>query len=193
MASRVTALRSSLDALAPPSGTEPRAQPHPEALAELIARYERPLLQYTRRLVGDAEQAKDVVQEAFLRLVKDGPTDEDHARAWLYTVCRNLAFDQKRQERRVQTPLELSKTDPPTVTELLVQKEEGVAVQQLLLLLPANQREVVRLKFQAGLSYKEIAAVTALSVSNVGFLLHVALKTLRRLFEEERRRSEVQS
>jgi RNA polymerase sigma factor (sigma-70 family) len=193
VASRVTAFRSSLDAPTPVSGTAPQASAAPEALAELIARYERPLLQYTHRLVGDSEQAKDVVQEAFLRLVKDGPRDEDHARAWLYTVCRNLAFDQRRQERRVQTPPELSKTDPPTVTELLVKREEGVAVQQLLLQLPANQREVVRLKFQAGLSYKEIAAVTSLSVSNVGFLLHVALKTLRRHFEEERRRSEVQS
>ncbi len=45
--------------------------------------------------------------------------------------------------------------------------------------LPENQREVVRLKFQNDLSYKEIAEVTELSVSNVGFLLHTALKTLR--------------
>jgi RNA polymerase sigma-70 factor (ECF subfamily) len=46
-------------------------------------------------------------------------------------------------------------------------------------MLPVNQREVVRLKFQNQLSYEEIAAVTSLSVSNVGFLLHTALKTLR--------------
>ena len=45
--------------------------------------------------------------------------------------------------------------------------------------LPNNQQEVVRLKFQNGMSYKEIAAVTELSVSNVGFLLHTALDTLR--------------
>ena len=45
--------------------------------------------------------------------------------------------------------------------------------------LPDNQREVVRLKFQCGLSYKEIAAVTGLSVTNVGYLIHTALKKLR--------------
>lgn len=50
---------------------------------------------------------------------------------------------------------------------------------RFLALLPVNQREVVRLKFQNQLSYQEIAAVTSLSVSNVGFLLHTALKTLR--------------
>jgi RNA polymerase sigma-70 factor (ECF subfamily) len=46
-------------------------------------------------------------------------------------------------------------------------------------LLPPKQREVVRLKFQAQLSYEEIAAITSLSVSNVGVLLHTAIRTLR--------------
>ena len=46
--------------------------------------------------------------------------------------------------------------------------------------LPANQREVVRLKFQNDLSYKEIAEVTGLSVTNVGFLLHTAIEAMRR-------------
>ena len=45
--------------------------------------------------------------------------------------------------------------------------------------LTENQQEVVRLKFQRGLSYKEIAAVTELSVSNVGYLIHTAIKRLR--------------
>ena len=46
--------------------------------------------------------------------------------------------------------------------------------------LPANQREVLRLKFQGGMSYKEIASALELSVSNVGFLLHSGLKRLRK-------------
>jgi RNA polymerase sigma-70 factor (ECF subfamily) len=45
--------------------------------------------------------------------------------------------------------------------------------------LPANQQEVVRLKFQNSLSYKEISAITGLSVTNVGYLLHTAIQTLR--------------
>ena len=46
-------------------------------------------------------------------------------------------------------------------------------------MLPENQQEVVRLKFQNGMSYREIATVTELSVSNVGFLLHAAIQALR--------------
>jgi RNA polymerase sigma-70 factor (ECF subfamily) len=52
--------------------------------------------------------------------------------------------------------------------------------------LPANQQEAIRLKFQHELSYKQIAEVTQLSVSNVGFLIHTGLKTLRQRLNPER-------
>ena len=58
-------------------------------------------------------------------------------------------------------------------------RETGGTVLRLLAGLPPNQQEVVRLRFQSGLSYKEIAEVTRLSVTNVGFLIHTAIKTLR--------------
>lgn len=57
--------------------------------------------------------------------------------------------------------------------------------------LPKNQREVVYLKFQCDLSYKEISEITKLSVTNVGFLMHTALKNLRKeLLSEPVRRSQ---
>ena len=52
--------------------------------------------------------------------------------------------------------------------------------------LPPNQQEVVRLKFQNGFSYKEIARITELSVTNVGFLIHTAVTNLRREFAAQR-------
>jgi len=55
----------------------------------------------------------------------------------------------------------------------------------MLAALPLNQREVVRLKFQNGLSYQEISRVTSLTVTNVGFLLHTALKTIRHQLQAE--------
>jgi RNA polymerase sigma-70 factor (ECF subfamily) len=54
----------------------------------------------------------------------------------------------------------------------------GVA--EVIEALPDRQREVIRLKFQQGLSYKEISSVTGLSVSNVGFLVHTGVKTIRK-------------
>ena len=59
------------------------------------------------------------------------------------------------------------------------QQDTAIRVLQSVDRLSENQREVVRLKFQGGLSYKEIAAVTELSVSNVGYLIHTAIKKLR--------------
>ena len=50
---------------------------------------------------------------------------------------------------------------------------------RILATLPPNQQEVIRLRFQDGLRYREIAAVTQLSLSNVGYLIHTAIKTIR--------------
>ena len=61
----------------------------------------------------------------------------------------------------------------------LERAEQHAAVLKLISQLPHNQQEVVRLKFQNGFSYQEISRITSLSVGNVGFILHTALKALR--------------
>jgi RNA polymerase sigma-70 factor (ECF subfamily) len=58
-------------------------------------------------------------------------------------------------------------------------RDSAGQVMEMLDRLPANQQETIRLKFQNGLSYREISAVTGLSVSHVGVLIHTGLKTLR--------------
>ncbi|MEI9896470.1 MAG: sigma-70 family RNA polymerase sigma factor [Chthoniobacter sp.] len=69
--------------------------------------------------------------------------------------------------------------------DALEQREAATSLFHLLDALPSNQREVIRLKFQNDLSYREIADVTQLSVTNVGFLLHTGLKKLRALLREQ--------
>jgi RNA polymerase sigma factor (sigma-70 family) len=64
----------------------------------------------------------------------------------------------------------------------LEQAETRASVLELIGGLPPNQQEVVRLKFQHGFSYKEIARITGLSVTNVGFLIHTAVSRLRTAF-----------
>ncbi len=61
----------------------------------------------------------------------------------------------------------------------LERSEQHAAVLRLITQLPPNQQEVVRLKFQNGFSYQEISRITSLSVTNVGFILHTAIKNLR--------------
>lgn len=76
----------------------------------------------------------------------------------------------------------ISEQTPSAVPEpgkLVEQGDQHAHVLRMLQHLPENQREVVRLKFQNGMSYKEIATVTELTVTNVGYLLHTAIQTLR--------------
>lgn len=146
------------------------------------------LVTYVQHLVGDLETARDVVQDTFLRLFhEDDRSVQDHAVPWLYTVCRRRALDVLRRQRRMtavdEAQLEaLASLEPDPATRAEGRDTANEALGLLERLAP-NQREVVVLKFLNALSYKEISELTGLSVSNVGFLLHTALRQLRRHLE----------
>ena len=149
---------------------------------DALSRYERSLVRYASAIVGSAS-ATDVVQETFLRLCKqDRQTVEPRLRAWLFTVCRNRALDMRRDDRHA-TPVaevdEVMQTESEGPAEALLRKEAMTRVLGALDTLPEKQKEVVLLKFSGDLSYQEIADVLGTSASNVGFLLHTALKSLR--------------
>jgi RNA polymerase sigma-70 factor (ECF subfamily) len=149
----------------------------------LLERHEGPLLRYATRITGSGELAREVVQDTFCRLCAQ-PREKvaGHEAEWLFTVCRNRALDVRRKEGRMQTSDAVLAAQPsaaPPPGAAAEGKETLGRILRCLDGLPPNQREVVLLKFQSGLSYKEIAGVTQLSVSNVGYLLHTALKTLR--------------
>lgn len=144
------------------------------------------LVRYTARLTPDLDTARDVVQDAFVRLCRaDRAAIGERVDLWLFTVCRNRAFDLYRKDRRM-TPL----TEAAARTQAVADADPEAAALRLdahgrllalLATLTDRQQEVVRLKFQHELSYAEIAQVTGLSVANVGYLLHMALKRLREL------------
>jgi RNA polymerase sigma-70 factor (ECF subfamily) len=141
-------------------------------------------LRYASRLLRDPDRARDVVQDTFLRLCREEPGSLDgHLVAWLFTVCRNRALDLLRKEGRF-TPLEdgtvPARSAPgPTPDRALEEQEALEAVREVLARLPASQREALQLKFNDGLSYKEISAVTGFTVSHVGVLIHDGLKAIR--------------
>jgi RNA polymerase sigma-70 factor (ECF subfamily) len=149
-------------------------------VCEALDLHERPLIRYAKWLLGDIESARDVVQETFLRLCKEDPVRlEGRVAPWLFTVCRNLALDTRRKNTRLAP---LDDAEVPVAYDLEAQHDARQALDRIVDILdtlPRNQREVVYLKFQGGLSYKEISAITELSVSNVGFLLHKAVRAIR--------------
>lgn len=150
-----------------------------------VEQFQALLLRYATRLVGDPDRARDVVQDTFVRLVaQPAAAVEGHLAEWLFTVCRNRAFDLNRKEGRMKQ-FEEGAMERVVATEArpgaaLEAGETHAAILRLIDQLPPHQQEVIRLKFQNGFSYKEISRITALSVGNVGFLIHTAIKTLRR-------------
>ncbi len=142
------------------------------------------LTRYAASILGDADAARDVVQDVFLRLWKDKPSGmEEFLRPWLFRVCRNCALDLRRKEGRMKPMTDnqavRTASESPDPQAMAERQDSHARLMNMMRTLPENQQEVVRLKFQNGMSYKEIAAVTDLTVTNVGFLLHTALTTLR--------------
>lgn len=150
----------------------------------LVEHYEKPLCRYALSLAGNLACAKDAVQETFLRLCKaDRGRIEGHEAAWLFRVCRSRVIDMQRKEQPMQTltPQHASSLAEPgsNPAESAMQDDARQVLPGLMSRLPGRQREAIRLKFQQGLSYREIARVMKTSEGNVGFLIHHGVKSLR--------------
>jgi RNA polymerase sigma factor (sigma-70 family) len=153
-----------------------------EWILSAVAEHQGRLIRFALRITGDLEAARDVVQDTFLRLCREDPAHVGSVPAWLFRVCRNRAVDVRRKEG----PLERiddaaaapSEGDGP---HALLERDEGIRrVRRELSSLGPAMQEVLRLRFQEELSYKEIAEVTGKSVSHVGVLIHDGVKELRR-------------
>ncbi len=163
-------------------GRQPGAKA--EWIRGVLAEHETALLRYAQRLTGDPQAAQDVVQETFLRLCKAERGEVDgHVGPWLFRVCRQRVLDLQRKEQRmpiVETGAVNGCASQITAPDQQCQTTEDARVAlQALAALSADQQEVVRLKFSNGLSYRDISVVTGHSVSNVGVLLHTAIKKIR--------------
>lgn len=165
--------------------------PGPKTIEELFAALESPLLSYALRFTGELAVAEDVVQEAFMKLHVDFEQVQQPQR-WLYRTVRNLALNQRRDASKTvsldapfaggaateQGPMAHC-PDTASFPDEQIIRLEGIGLVRLgLETLDERSREIIRLKFNDELSYKEIAARTGLTVGNVGFILHHALKSI---------------
>jgi len=158
-----------------------------ETIEELFAALESPLLSYALRLAGQRSVAEDLVQEAFMRLHAQFEEVRE-PRRWLYRTVHNLALNQRREVGKI-VPLEQpagngtttgnEAADPQPLPDEQIIRLEGIGLVRLSLeTLDERSRELIRLKFNEELSYKEIGARTGLTVGHVGYLLHHALKAI---------------
>src|SRR5436190_20190711 len=162
--------------------------PGSETIEELFAALESPLLNYAFRLAGERTVAEDMVQDAFMKLHAQF-AEVREPRRWLYRTVHNLALNHRRQERKI-VPLQpvtgldesasaLDTADPEPLPDEQIIRWEGIGLVRLSLgALDERSREVVRLKFDEDLSYKQISERTGLATGHVGYLLHHALKTI---------------
>jgi RNA polymerase sigma-70 factor (ECF subfamily) len=167
-----------------PKGRETQDNEDATFLERTFLEQQAPLTRYAAKLLNDPDRARDVVQDTFVRLMQQSrAVVEGHTVEWLFTVCRHRALDILRKEGRMKRfeegEVERVAAEDPRPGRAIEAAETQASILELIGRLPANQQEVVRLKFQNGFSYKEISRITELSVTNVGFIIHTAVARLR--------------
>ncbi len=164
--------------------TDPGVVP-PEPLETLFVALESPLLAFAMKLVQQTETAQDIVQEAFIRLHADFASVRQ-PRPWLYRTVHNLALNHHRKQRKIislagaeggdETP---DFPDQSPTPDLELERIENAEQTRCgLETLDERSRQLIRLKFEENCSYRRISELTGLSIGNVGYILHHALKTL---------------
>ena len=155
----------------------------------ILRRFEKPLIQFATRSIGDRERARDVVQETFVKFQNNGTKEQPEPATWLFTVCRNGALNVCRKEKRLtfldEELIEKHEAEhQPMPFDRLEHDEASGFLMRILATLPPRQQEVLQLKFQNDLSYQQIAEITKTTANNVGVLIHTALKTLRQRYRQ---------
>jgi len=141
----------------------------------LFVRHHDGVFRYLSRILGQAETARDLTQEVFLRVSRSAvpaATEIEH-RAWVFTIARNLALNHLRDARRRPEATVLQDTAKPATQEL------AAALGQALAALGDLDRDVFLLRETAGLGYDEIAAACGLTVEAVRGRLQRAREQLR--------------
>ena len=152
------------------------------AFGEVVHRNQAGVWALAWRCLGDAAEAQDIVQEAFLRIYQaaSGYRPTARFRTYLYRVVTRLCLDWKAKKHPDYTDTLSSFPDSSRSPEALAgQSELSDAVRKCLADLPMNQRLAITLRHYDGMSYDEIAEVLNVSAKAVDSLLQRARETLR--------------
>src|SRR4051812_22273426 len=143
---------------------------------------------YVATLLRDRGAAEDVTALAFERAFRKSRSFDARRgseRAWLFGIARNAALDELRKRKRSAALTTEPADVAPGPDEEMDRALRRAAVRTALAELPPRERELVALKFHAGLDNAELAAVLGVSVSNAGTRLHRALNKLREILDDQ--------
>lgn len=170
-----------------------------QSLGQLVVRWEQPLYRFVSRMVHRPEDARDVCQETFLRVLDRSDKFRSGSRfsTWMYQIALNLCRDRARRKKRWGRILD-DKKEAPTETTPIRGEQLGVnpetdtarselaqAVQGGLMQLPPEQREVLILKEYQGLKFKEIAEILSCPESTVKSRMYYGLNSLRQTLSRQ--------
>jgi RNA polymerase sigma-70 factor (ECF subfamily) len=161
----------------------------------LFHRHQRRVYGFIWRFTGVGWQADDVFQEVFLRVIRNRKGYRLRSAkftTWLYTITRSVCIDAIRKQKRraictsfqdseeTERAVSLLETVQETQRDEVYEKEVSAAVEQLVLRLPQEQREVLLLRERLNLPFQEIARITGCRIGTVKSRMRYALQALRR-------------
>lgn len=163
-----------------------RATTKPEAFSAIYDHYFPRVFNYAFYRVNDASAADDITAQVFertLRKLESYNSERAPFAAWLFAIARNTVNQYLRtQRRRRWISLDFlygRKTDDPNPEETLVLGESHTELVTAVESLSNRERDIIALKFVAGLTNRRIASITGLSESNVSVILYRSLRKLR--------------
>ena len=169
-----------------------------QAISELIERHSRRVRDYIHMMVRDRDVADDIFQETFIkavRVIDDGRyTDNGKFLSWILRIAHNQVIDHFRAQKQTRAVSEAEagydvlgtlRFAEKTVEDEMVGAQIESDVRALVELLPAEQREVVMMRYFGGQSFKEIAEQTGVSINTALGRMRYALINLRRMIKEK--------
>jgi len=168
------------------------------AISSLIEKYSRRVRDYIRMMVKDTDVADDIFQETFIkavRVIDEGRyADNGKFLSWVLRIAHNQVIDHFRAGRAAATVGESSagynilgtmRFAERTVEESIEAEQTSAEVRALVEELPDEQREVVMLRYYSGLSFKEIAEQTGVSINTALGRMRYALINMRKMIKEK--------
>ncbi len=168
-----------------------------QAISTIIERHTPRLRNYIRLMVKDGDRAEDILQDTLIksvRMIDEGRyTENGRLLSWMLRIAHNLSIDHFRALKSRPTTNEQEAgydilgaqrhTEAPP-EEQIISIERDQQIRELVELLPNDQREVIELRYYSGLSFKEIAEQTEVSINTALGRMRYALINLRKLIKK---------